>query len=70
MVRNEYGMEEIGAIFPDVPEECLPYLIRMASDESLRATIKILELAYEFADTDNISKKILQQVRMQLTGGL
>ena len=70
MVRNEYGLEEFKAIFPDVPEDCLPYLIKMANDESLRATVKILELAYEFADTDNISKKILQQVRMQLTGGL
>ncbi len=70
MVRNEYGLEEFKEIFPDVSEECLPYLIKMANDESLRATVKILELAYEFADTKNISVKILQQVKMQLTEGL
>lgn len=70
MVRNEYGLEEFKEIFPDIPEECLPYLVKLANDESLRATVKILELAYEFADTKNISVKILKQVKMQLTGGL
>ena len=70
MVRNEYGLEEFKEIFPDVPGECLPYLVKLANDESLRATVKILELAYEFADTKNISVKILKQVKMQLTEGL
>lgn len=70
MVRNEYGLDEFRAIFPDVPEECLPYLVKLANDESLRATVKILELAYEFADTKNINVKILKQVKMQLTEGL
>lgn len=73
MVRNEYGLEEFRQIFPDVPENCLPYLIKLATDESLRTTIKILEMAYDFADSiksQNVDVKILQEVRMQLTEGL
>ncbi len=68
MVRNEYNLEEFKAIFPETPDECLPYLIRLATDESLRTTIKILELAYDY--TDRMDLKTLQAVRLQLTEGL
>jgi hypothetical protein len=68
MVRNEYQIEEFQKIFPYVPEMCLPYLIKLATDESLRTAIKILELAYDY--TDRMDIKTLQMVRMQLTEGL
>ena len=68
MVRNEYSIEEFKAIFPETPEECLPYLRKLAMDESLRTTIKILELAYDY--TDRMNLETLQAVRMQLTEGL
>lgn len=68
MVRNEYSLEEFKAIFPETPDECLPYLIRLATDESLRTTIKILELAYDY--TGRMDLKTLQMVRHQLTEGL
>lgn len=73
MVRNEYGRDEFRAMFPDVPEECLPYLVKLATDESLRTAIKILEMAYDFVDSvkaKSIDVKMLQEVRMQLTEGL
>lgn len=68
MARNEYSLEEFRAIFPETPDECLPYLIRLATDESLRTAIKILELAYDY--TDRMNLKTLQAVRQQLTEGL
>lgn len=68
MVRNEYQIEEFQKIFPYVPENCIPYLIKLATDESLRTAIKILELAYDY--TDRMDIKTLQMVRMQLTEGL
>ncbi|MBD5497119.1 MAG: AAA family ATPase [Lachnospiraceae bacterium] len=68
MVRNEYSLEEFRMIFPEVPAECLPYLIKLSTDESLRTTIKILELAYKY--TNELDVKTLQAVRQQLTEGI
>lgn len=68
MVRNEYSLEEFKMVFPEVPSECLPYLIKLATDESLRTAIKILELAYDY--TDRIDLNGLQSVRQQLTEGI
>lgn len=68
MVKNEYDLAEFKEIFPNVPESCLPYLIRLSTDESLRTAIKILELAYDY--TDSMDIKTLKMVRMQLTEGL
>lgn len=68
MVKNEYSQAEFKEIFPSVPESCIPYLIRLATDESLRTAIKILELAYDY--TDSMDIKTLKMVRMQLTEGL
>lgn len=68
MVKNEYSMEEFREIFPDIPEECIPWLMELATDKSLRTAIKMLEFAYDY--TDKMSVKTLQMVRQQLTGGL
>lgn len=68
MVRNEYSPEEFRMIFPEVPTECLPYLIKLSAEESLRTTIKILELAYKSSDV--LDLKALQEVRQQLTEGI
>lgn len=68
MVKNEYSLEEFKMIFPEISPECLPYLIRLSSDESLRTTVKILELAYKY--TDELDIKTLQEVRQQLTEGI
>lgn len=68
MVKNEYSMEEFSAIFPDIPEDCIPWMMKLATDKSLRTAIKTLELAYDY--TDKMSVKTLQMVRQQLTGGL
>lgn len=68
MVRNEYSLEEFKVIFPETPVECLPYLIKLATDESLRTAIKILELAYRH--TDRMDLETLQAVRHQLTEGI
>lgn len=68
MVRNEYSLDEFKMIFPETPAECLPYLIKLATDESLRTAIKILELAYK--QTDRMDLKTLQAVRHQLTEGI
>ena len=68
MVRNEYSLEELKMIFPEIPPECLPYLIKLATDESLRTAVKILELTYDY--TDRIDLDALRAVRQQLTGGI
>lgn len=68
MVRNEYSLEEFRMMFPEVPSECLPYLIKLSTDESLRTAIKILELAYRH--TDRMNLETLQAVRHQLTEGI
>ncbi len=64
-VTNEYTMQEFKEMFPEVPENCYPYLIQLAADESLRSVNKLLELAYSFSDQINL--KLLQMVRVQLT---
>lgn len=68
MVKNEYSMEELREIFPDIPEGCLPWLMDLAKEKSLRTAVRMLEFAYDY--TDKISVKTLQMVRQQLTGGL
>lgn len=64
-VTNEYTLEEFGEMFPKIPENCYPYLIQLAADESLRSVNKLLELAYSFSE--DISLDILRMVRVQLT---
>lgn len=64
-VTNEYTLEEFGGMFPTIPENCYPYLIQLAADESLRSVNKLLELAYSFSE--DISLDILRMVRVQLT---
>lgn len=68
MVRNEYSLEEFRMMFPEAPTECLPYLVKLSADESLRTAVKILELAYKY--TDELDVKTLQEVRHQLTEGI
>ena len=68
MVKNEYTLEEFKVIFPDLPEQCIPWLVKLANDKSLRTAIKTLELAYDC--TDKMSVETLKKVNMQLTGGL
>lgn len=65
MVTNEYTMEEFKRMFPELPEDCCPYLIKLAADESLRSVKKLLKLAYSYSDQINL--KTLKMVRKQLT---
>lgn len=68
MVTNEYTLEEFRKMFPKIPENCHPYLIKLAADESLRSVNKLLALAYSY--TDMVNLETLQMVRAQLTEGL
>lgn len=66
-VVNVYTIEEFRKIFPEQNEECLQYLLHLAKSESLRTSIKLLNLAYDFGP---VSIETLQMVRHQLTEGL
>lgn len=66
-VVNVYTLPEFRKIFPELDEECLRYLLLLAKNESLRTSIKLLNLAYDFGP---VSIDTLQMVRHQLTEGL
>lgn len=66
-VTNEYTVEEFRRMFPDLPEDCCPYLIQLAADESLRSVKKLLALVYTVSD--QLSLTLLKRVRKELTEG-
>lgn len=70
-VMNNYTVQEIQNIFPQLNEECLAVILKIACGESLRTARKIFEIALEFAKVKdgNISAKILRDTQKQLFGG-
>ena len=48
-VHNDYEIEEMEAMFPDLSESCIGYLLKLAHGESLRTTKKMYNVATEFA---------------------
>lgn len=70
-VMNNYTVEEIKNIFPQLNEECLSVLLKIACGESLRTARKIFEIALEFSKLKGgtVSAKTLRDTQKQLFGG-
>ena len=70
-VANYYTVEEMQNIFPDLNQDCLSVMIKIACGESLRTARKIYEIALEFSRAKGvaISAKILRDTQKQLFGG-
>ncbi len=70
-VTNIYTLEEIRNIFTDVDDECVKYLMQIATAESLRTAIKCYKVTYEYCKTQNvkISSKVLKTMQSQLFNG-
>lgn len=66
--NSNYTVEEFKHIFPDIPDDCIPFLIKLAAEDSLRAAIKILEMTYEY--TEKISLRTLQNISVRLAEGM
>lgn len=71
-VFNDYTAEEISAIFPGLTEnsECIGYLLKLSSVESLRTAAKLFDVATEFADEkgQRLGIKHLRDTQRQLLG--
>lgn len=67
-VENSYTVEEFRNIFPEVPDDCLAYLMKIAQSESLRSAVKILEIALDY--TKKMNLRTLKEINLQLTEGL
>lgn len=70
-VVNNYTVEEIQNIFPQLNEDCLAVMLKIACNESLRTARKLFEIALEFSKEmgGNISAKTLRDTQKQLFGG-
>lgn len=66
-VHNTYKPEEFQNIFIDIDAECRQYLLTLAKKESLRTSIKLLNLAYSMEN--HITIKTLQSAKYQLYEG-
>ena len=67
-VTNDYLMEEIQNVFPNLSDECNAYLLKIACNESLRAAKKCYKVASQFAISRNIklTAKHLKDTQKQL----
>lgn len=70
-VINNYTVEEMQNIFPQLNQDCLSVMIKIACGESLRTARKIYEIALEYCREKGevVSAKILRDTQKQLFGG-
>ena len=63
-VSNNYSPDEISAIFPNLDNKSLNYIVRLARKESLRAASKIYSLALDYtnAQKQSLSLKALEEI--------
>lgn len=69
-VENRYSLQEFREIFPGLCDDCLSFLIKLAQSESLRTAIKILEIAFDYTGTQDMTVKALKAVKLELAQGL
>lgn len=69
-VYNDYTVEEMQAMFPDLNAECVGYLLKLAEAESLRTAKKVYDIAAEVASIKKAPLKIkyLRDTQKQLLG--
>lgn len=69
-VYNQYSIGEMQAMFPEVNQECIGYLLKLACAESLRTARKLYEVAVELAaaQKQNLTVKHLRETQRQLLG--
>ena len=69
-VFNEYTVEEIKAMFPELNQECAGYMLKLACAESLRTARKLYDVAQEFAIAQDtkLTVKHLKATQKQLFG--
>jgi DNA transposition AAA+ family ATPase len=48
-VHNEYTVPEMEAMFPNLNQDCIGYMLKVAGEESLRTVKKLYNIAQEFA---------------------
>ena len=69
-VENRYSLQEFRDIFPGIHDDCLSFLIKLAQSESLRTAIKILEIAFDYTGTQDMTVESLKAVKLELAQGL
>lgn len=69
-VVNDYTIDEMTAIFPDLNQDCIGYLLKLANSESLRTAKKLYEVAMDFAAAQGtvLTVKHLRSTQRQLLG--
>ena len=69
-VYNEYTIEEMEALFPELAADCIAYLLKLACGESLRTARKLHDIAREAAAArgEPLSVKHLRNTQKQLLG--
>ncbi|MEG3007503.1 MAG: hypothetical protein RR806_08540, partial [Oscillospiraceae bacterium] len=71
-VYNNFAVEEIQAVFPNLPLECQSFLLTISEKESLRTAVEICEIAVEFAThaKQKLTCKIMKDTYNQLFLGV
>jgi len=69
-VFNDYTTNEIGAMFPDLSQDCIGYILKLSCAESLRTAYKLYNVALEFATVkgQQLTVKQLRDTQKQLLG--
>jgi DNA transposition AAA+ family ATPase len=69
-VSNNYSVEEIQAIFPDIDRDCAGLLLKLSSRESLRTAKEIYQIAVDrtIAAKRKLSEKLLQKTLNEMLG--
>jgi DNA transposition AAA+ family ATPase len=70
-VYNDYTIEEMAAIFPQLDIECLGYIIRFAGNESLRGARELYDIALKYVVERNMkfTLKLLENTQKQMQEG-